>query len=148
MRGRKEKLTDLQKAEIVQKAQEGCPSAVLCEQFHISRPLVNRVLKQNGIIRNVGKQNIRSLYYYHYDPVITLTPESFDWLMSELKAQGITTPYFLCQKANVSNVNAHNLFDKQKMPISAMRKMLNSLHIYVALTLLPEEAENDKNDKI
>lgn len=150
MRGRKEKLSDLQKQELVAKAKEGYPSAVLCEQFHISRPLVNRILRQNGIIRNVGKQHIRNLYYYEYDPVITLTPESFNWLMSEFKTQGIQTPYLLRQKVNVSNVVAHNLFEKHKMPMNEMRKMLNALHIYVTLTVAEPQDEpsvrvNDEN---
>ena len=139
MRGRKEKLTEEQKFALVEKARHGCPSATLCEEFGISRPVALKILRENNIVRKTGRPFSVALYYTCDDPVITLEPESFEYVKNELKLQGIDTAYKLWKKCESIGVNeitesvAKSFFNYRRLKKTQMEKIFTIFHLVVSL---------------
>ena len=137
---RKEKLLDIQQEQLVNMAREGCPSAVLSETFGISRPTVTRILKNHGINRKVGKEPCEKIFYYE-DPVITLTKESHEYVLSELKKHGISTIYMLSKYCGISKDVAYSFFTNAEIPMGILKNILKQYHMYVVFVPTKKDAE-------
>lgn len=149
--GRTSILNDDMRNKIVEKAKLGIPSAIIAKEFGITRPTLTKILKENGIVRRVGKPTPLKIYYN--DPAITLTEESLKLILKELSLQGIGSYYLLSKKTGLSKDIAYSFFKKGIIPVGTLKKMLNDLHIYTILLpasdLESEQKENasEKVDK-
>lgn len=144
-RGRTPKLSDLQKRELIHKAQEGCPTAALSAEFNITRPSVNKILKENGIYRTVGSQSKTELYYNPVDPTITLHKDSHKYLLRELDLQNIRAAHTLAKKCNISIGVATAFLKHGRIQKSELERICKELHIYVSFKPKEENSVDKEN---